>query len=709
MIRFLVGLISLCLSISVIAQDAYHTELLTSLQTDYGLENASFVINDNEVSNVNQIAVYGNVTQQTTNVTNANYTILQRLRVNSAQNDAWDAGYTIRNRRTVQSGDVLLFTFVARRLSDEAEMFLFAEDASTFEKETYTMVNLDPDWNTYYLPVRCGSNHASNRLSLGFHIGSMAQEFEIAGFTVLNYGDSYELEDFPSSFGIGGYEGSAPDAEWRARAADRIETIRKADMDITVVDAQGSPVPGATVSVAMKEHDFGFGSAFVTCRMPGNNCFNQTYVTKIFNLDGNGNGFNVGVTENALKWDGWEEEWIGSPAETVDAVTYLDEQGIEIRGHTLIWPGYSNMPDDIFDNRNNADYVRERVYDRISEMVEHPVLGDMVTDWDILNEITQNRDLEQVFSTEPGYETGREFYLDIINQVKEKNSETSIWINDYVLFSGGGSSSSVVDRYKTYLDELLAADVPWDGIGFQGHIGAQPTSLVKIENTLDEFYERYGKRAKITEYDISPNASEEIQAAYLADFLTMIYSHPSMDAFIMWGFWDGNHWKDNSPMFDLNWNLKPSGQAFIDKVFGEWWTEEVSQTGSDGSSTIRGYKGTYDVQITAPSGEIIDTTLVLSDDLSTTIMTSGLVATETLSDLYSIYPNPARDIIYINTKSTEECTVTLTGVDGKTLHTGVYSAETIEIPVSVNTNTILLVQIQTGSNTHIEKVLVQGQ
>lgn len=54
----------------------------------------------------------------------------------------------------------------------------------------------------------------------------------------------------------------------------------------------------------------------------------------------------------------------------------------------------------------------------------------------------------------------------------------------------------------------------------------------------------------------------------------MSFSHPSVDAFIMWGFWDGNHWHQNAPIFNLDWSIKPSGQAYIDKVFNEWWTNE---------------------------------------------------------------------------------------------------------------------------------------
>ena len=29
----------------------------------------------------------------------------------------------------------------------------------------------------------------------------------------------------------------------------------------------------------------------------------------------------------------------------------------------------------------------------------------------------------------------------------------------------------------------------------------------------------------------------------------MIFSHPATNGFLMWGFWDGAHWKDNAPYF----------------------------------------------------------------------------------------------------------------------------------------------------------------
>src|SRR6185369_17067802 len=53
----------------------------------------------------------------------------------------------------------------------------------------------------------------------------------------------------PWAMAQGNYEGREPTAAWRATAAARIEQIRKGDFTLSVVDAAGAPLAGATVSV----------------------------------------------------------------------------------------------------------------------------------------------------------------------------------------------------------------------------------------------------------------------------------------------------------------------------------------------------------------------------------------------------------------------------------------------------------------------------
>lgn len=598
LMKKILSILVVCFSIlSSHAQDNYHQELIEAFKEENNLDTPGFIFNNTENSNLADMYIYGNSTAVTSDVEGFDFTKQTLINVPSAGTNGWDSGYGIKNNASIANDDILVFTFWARKLSSSSEVQFFVEDGSSFEKEFFQTLSFTPDWNQYFIAVQASKNYSGDQMAVGFHLASITQQFDIAGLTGFNFG-KIDIESVPSSFSTGAYEGIEADAAWRTSAADRIESLRKADLTVIVKDLSGNLLSDADIKVEMLEHEFKFGSALVGCRTPGSSCFDATYVAKLNDLDGNGHTFNAGVTENEMKWDGWEEEWFGPPSQTEDAVQYFSENGIKMRGHTLIWPGYTNLPDDIAQNQDNLDYLRTRIAQRIDEMINNPELSPYVREWDILNEITQNRDLEEAFKADPNFTTGREIYQEIIRDVRAADPDLLLYINDYVVLSGGGSSSSVVTRYKEYLDELHNSDAKFDGIGFQGHIGSNPTSILKVKAVFDEFYERYGVRQSVTEYDISDLVDPEIAAQYLADFMTMTFSHPSMDAFLMWGFWDGNHWKQNAPMFDLNWNLKPSGQAFIDKVFGEWWTEESVLSNSEGIGSLRAFKGKHKVTVT---------------------------------------------------------------------------------------------------------------
>ncbi|MEO1628248.1 MAG: hypothetical protein AAFV25_24075, partial [Bacteroidota bacterium] len=353
-------------AISLHAQDAYHQALLAFLQNDYGVEPSSYVLYDNEAAINDDLFIYGATRLTTTAVSGQTYSTVLTYENPSAQSAPWGAGTGIRNQTAIGAKDIVLISFWGRRLSASSELNLFAENATTFEKEVYFTLELESEWKRYFIAYESADAYAANAFSMGFHLGSIAQEFEIAGFTVLNFGTQYPLTDLPSDIGAGTYGGHEEDAPWRALAASRIESIRKADLTVTVLGDDGQPLEGAEVEVEMQEHAFGFGSAFVGCRFPGNRCYDATYVEKITNLDGKGHGFNVGVTENALKWDAWEEEWIGSPTETISAVRWLSDRGIDIRGHAMVWPGWQYLPEDLSDRRGELDHLRERITDRIN-------------------------------------------------------------------------------------------------------------------------------------------------------------------------------------------------------------------------------------------------------------------------------------------------------------------------------------------------------
>lgn len=689
----------------VTAQDSYHSDLIDFLKQEYNLENPSFVTYDEEAQFYTGRYVYGNISVSDEMADNLGFSQFSRIDVLTTGNNAWDAGMGVNNQTMIQEGDAVIMHFWARSNTTRGSVNAFAEDASTFEKEYFNLIEFTPDWTEYFLSFKSTKAYAVGAMAMGFHLATEIQNIDIGGFTALNYGSSYTLDDLPSSFSPSNYGGNEADAAWRSSANDRIESVRKADLDITVLDQNGNPIEGVEVSVSMEEHQFGFGTAFAMSRFPDGRQFNQTYIDKVLDLDGKGHGFNVGVNENALKWNGWEEEWIGTPTQTKSAIEWLTDKGIDFRGHVLVWPGYGNLPNDI--QGQSVDYINNRIDGRLTEMLTDPVLSNSIAEWDIINEITTNRDLEALYQGQSGYDNGRELYQEIIAKAKAIAPDKSYYINDYIVLSGGGSSKAVVDRYKGYLDEMAAADPSFDGIGFQCHIGSIPTSIDKIESTLNEFYDRYNVPMKITEFDIEPSVDDDTAAQYTADFLTMIFSHPGVEAFIMWGFWDNNHWKNNALMFNSDWTLKPSGQAFVDKVFGEWWTDESLMTDADGRIVSRAFKGSQRVTLSF-NGTQIDTLINLSDDLSFDMQTDFTSATQDpVLSTTQIFPNPVTDgkLSIILPEQFESTELSIRSINGQLIEQFSKVKSGDQLDLDINTG-IYIVHLQTENKIATQKLLV---
>lgn len=693
---------------SLFAQDNYHTELVESLAENYAIENPEFVVSNTEQANFNAQYIYGDYSQNLESVSNQGFTLVQHIKVNSAGVNVWDSNMGFSSTKTVEKDDAVLVSFWGRSISTTTELWAFAEDGVDYEKEYYGQFSLTPDWTQYFMSLKADKTYNIGRFVVGFHLAAQPQEFEIAGFTVLNYKDKHDESELPSIFSPGNYEGNEADAPWRALAEARIESIRKSDLSIQILDQNGAPVSNANVNVEMQKHAFGFGSAIVTCRMPGNNCYNPLYVDKLHNLDGKGHGFNIAVTENALKWRAWENNWLGTPEETISALTYLHENGIPTRGHNLFWPGSDFLPQDINNNLSDIDYLRTRIDNRIEEMIGNDEIAAVVRDWDVLNEIAVNRDLEFAFDSDPAFANGRELYKDIFTKVKALDPDLQLYINDYVVLSGGGSAPTIINRYKQFLDELIANETPFDGIGFQGHIGTQPTSIPKTLQVYDEFAQRYNKRMMVTEYDINPSVDEETQGKYLEDFMTATFSHPFMDAFIMWGFWDGNHWKDNSAMFDIDWNLKESGASFIKKVFNDWWTSENLTSDDNGFVSVRPFKGVHVITV-EKNGIVSEHEITLESNMDTTIVVDFSSSLEILDkNLFTLTPNPSESgfVTFEMPETIEKAKVEVINSEGVVLKVLEINTSKSTLDLAITTG-VYIVNIKTAKGNVTKKLIIQ--
>jgi len=159
---------------------------------------------------------------------------------------------------------------------------------------------------------------------------------------------------------------------------------------------------------------------------------------------------------------------------------------------------------------------------------------------------------------------------------------------------------------------------------------------VRLIELFDEVYDRIGVPMKVTEFDMDGFANEQIEADFMRDFLTVTFAHPNTEAFLSWGFWDGAHFRDNAPFFRRDWSVKPSGQAFFDLVFKEWWTDESLTTDTNGLATVRGYKGDYEIEV---SGETKSVKLTEAAQVNFEVSVSSSSGNSLLLNP-EVYPNP---------------------------------------------------------------------
>lgn len=509
------------------------------------------------------------------------------------------------SNRAVAQGDVVLLHFYMRAIQTTSETgsvvaHVYVEGpAPDYAKSISTQVFSGMEWTEYFLPFTVVASQATGELGIkmGFAESERPQILEIAGYEAIWYGTSRTIDEMPrTSFR---YDGREPDAAWRSAAAARIEQYRKADYEVRVVNAAGIPVPGAAVRMKMKRHAFEFGTAFVASRVADQSSSeNRTYLDKLLEL------FNAGSTENALKWPAWIGEWgqgFNKP-QTLAALSYLQDQGMHLRGHVLVWPSQRNLPTSLGTLLASADpSLPQLVLDHIDDIVG--TTKDYLEEWDVLNEPYDNHDLMDLF--------GQHIMVDWFAEARLNHPTARLFINDYGILSGGGLNVAKQDAYENTIRYLLDNGAPVEGIGFQGHFDGSPSGIPKVWSVMQRYAQAFPDLAfRVTEFDVDSD-DEQLQADYLRDFLTIVFSEPQAIGFQLWGFWEGAHWRPRAAIIRQDWTEKDSAAAYRDLVFNQWWTDEQRTTRADGRVSGRGFLGDYTVEVTV-GGQTVSQPLTLA-------------------------------------------------------------------------------------------------
>lgn len=361
--------------------------------------------------------------------------------------------------------------------------------------------------------------------------------------------------------------------DWEVAANQRIDALRKRDVAVTVLGADGQPLQGAQVRLRMLERAFPFG--MVMAHGPFQNEPNyREYVAERFNW---------AVHENEAKWYANEAVRDQVTYAQADAILdWADGEGIRMRGHTIFWAPERWQPD--WAKPLTGSELEAEVSDRLESVVSH--FRGRFRHWDVNNEMLHGSFFRD--------RLGADIVPWMFNRTREIDPDPLLFLNDFNVVSNGTRADDYVDQIQGFLDQGL----PIGGIGVQGHFtDVDPVAVLFRLDKLAGF----DLPVWVTEFDVV-QADENDRADHLEWFLRAAFSHPSVDGIVLWGFWEGSHWRGpDAALVDLDWTINAAGQR-LDALLAEWRSDETVPSEADGTAGARVFHGLYLLEVTAPDG-----------------------------------------------------------------------------------------------------------
>jgi endo-1,4-beta-xylanase len=309
------------------------------------------------------------------------------------------------------------------------------------------------------------------------------------------------------------------------------------------------------------------------------------------------------VAENVMKPINIQpEEGKFNFTETDKLVKFANENGMELRFHTLVW--HSQVPDWFFMDEEGNPMVDEtdskqrdknkklllkRLETHIKTIVKR--YKNDINSWDVVNEaIDEYAPNERGLRESPWYQITGDDYIKVAFETANRYAaqDAKLYINDY-----NTEVSPKRDHLYDLVKDLLKQGVPIDGVGHQAHIQIGWPSIQETEESINMFAE-LGLDNQITELDVSlygwpPRPAFEtydkipedrfLSQAARYDALFQLYEKlgDKISSVTFWGVADNHTWLNDRAeqynngvgvdapfVFDNEYNTKPSYWAIID-------------------------------------------------------------------------------------------------------------------------------------------------
>ena len=541
----------------------------------------------------------GAMTCKVTDVNNQPFKKALTIDVKQPGDSPWAVRIKFHQKQRWNVGDTGIISFYSRTLATKnpygssSVLIQYRPEWDDWRGHLQRDLFLTKQWKLIMLPfeVKLDPKDSTSCVLQLFFGGVEPQTIQLADIHVFSYAKSIPLAKLPQSKTY--YPGIEDNAQWRKDAKARIQKIRTANLNLTIKDAAGNPIPNAQVRVNLKRHKFGFGAAVRSEEMAGSKVSEkrkQQYAAIL-----NKTCSKITPT-NAMKW----RLYPSMKNNLEELLAWTKKNDITVRGHVLIWPGFARLPDGYDLYKKDPQAFRKDLVKHIKEYTN--LYPDAFKEWDVMNEPYSEHEFMDLL--------GKDVVLEWFNAAK--SDKYLSYINDYAILSDNNSEHR--KNYHQWIKLLVDNNAPLDGIGFQGHYKA-PMPPAEIQARIDSFA-KYGKKMQITEFDFD-YPDPELQAKFFEDFLTLVYSHPQMSAHINWIFLADN-FRPQAALYRRDFSPTPMGKVWERLLTKTWHTDKTLTTDQSGHISLRGYKGNYQITVTH-NGKTQTFPLTLDQDSKQTI------------------------------------------------------------------------------------------
>jgi endo-1,4-beta-xylanase len=523
-------------------------------------------------------------------------------------------------RTNIKKGDLLVATFYVRNTSSKnGPLRLDVTFQLKDEPYTPTLVTTAPvdteAWRKYAVPFRAIRDYPAGGSTLQARYSLAAQSFEIGGVAVANYGQVQNPipKSIAESFAYYYPDRGNAQAAWRVAALKRIEALRKGEMTLRVVDQKGQPVPNATVKLVQIQLPFVWSTASsaisLTCKVDADDgprpcpTLDQQEASPVTPDDYRRlrkellANFNGASFYNDLKWTDWHND----QQLALDGIAWMKRNKLPLsRGHALIWPSFEPgylMPQDIINRKTSPEEARRVIAKHFAQIIG--TLKGQIPEWDVINEPFTNTDIQgRLASTNVKAIKGLlpvSIVAEFFKNARKVDPTALLFLNDFSILDN--LNPAKLENDVALVKLIKKRGGPVDGIGFQGHFGASGPVFTDMQKSIDAFAPLV-KTMSVTEFDFE-TLDPALQRDLTNDVMTFIYSQPKFSLFQIWGFWDGDHWLGNGPLFNRDWSLKPSGEVWQTLTQKTWRTTANAVTDRNGETKLRAFYGTYKVSVTS--------------------------------------------------------------------------------------------------------------